>query len=269
MKTLILLFSAIVLIGCSAHIGENGANEKINRPGKSSGIKYEDVTQPILGERIDGPAGIRDTINGKLLFTLNDNTLVQCTPMENGWYVVGIMMDLDTGELRISKVKKGRKIMSGGSLTGEINADMQVSTTTDYKHVWTELIGYTHKDNIRPESIIENALLTYMETNSGKRTEKDFEPFIRNFGLEKDEQLEGYIVYNTYENWIADPSPMWRLGLVFRSGQLVALLHSRPLQIAETTDHDLGSGFDCLTYNDDSRATEVVKMFRHFVKQVD
>ena len=36
----------------------------------------------ILGERIDGPANVRDSANGKIIFTLNDDVLIETAPQE-------------------------------------------------------------------------------------------------------------------------------------------------------------------------------------------
>jgi len=40
-------------------------------------VPKTDVDTIIISERIDGPANIRDTISGRLLFSLNDNILLK------------------------------------------------------------------------------------------------------------------------------------------------------------------------------------------------
>jgi len=37
----------------------------------------EKISNKVLGERINGPANIRDTINGKILFSLDDNVKIE------------------------------------------------------------------------------------------------------------------------------------------------------------------------------------------------
>ena len=72
MRNLLTLILIISLIAC-----HNNSTDKT--------INNVDSTQVSLfsGERIDGPANIRDKINGKVLFTINDNILVETTPTEN------------------------------------------------------------------------------------------------------------------------------------------------------------------------------------------
>ena len=38
-----------------------------------------------VGERINGPANIRDTVNGNVLFSLNDGVLIETSPAINKW----------------------------------------------------------------------------------------------------------------------------------------------------------------------------------------
>lgn len=277
MRITFLLLVAFTLFACT-----NGTVEQESAAGQSEKVSTLDRTegrgdqadgasasQPILGERIDGPANIRDAINGKLLFTLYDGTLVSSTPIKNDWYNIGLLMDIDNKEPGMIELKAGRKIIVDGQEVGEIKSEMIVYTFTGNDHSLAELIGYTHRDNIRPGTIIENALADHLRTLDGKRSTGQFQSFIKDFDLEKVEDFEGYTVYRNFESWLEDPSPMWRIGLVFEKEELVAILHSRPLQIDGTTDHKLSRAFDCLVYNDTANARELVRMFNQFVNSVD
>ncbi|MCB0632869.1 MAG: hypothetical protein R2824_03640 [Saprospiraceae bacterium] len=270
MRTTFIILAVYLLAACSTKTGEPENASTIDQSEipviQSMGVDY---SEPVIGERIDGPANIRDGINGKLLFTLNNDVLVSCTPLENDWYSVGIFMDIDTSELTISTVKKGRKIIVDGKEVGEIKSDMTVYPRRGYPKVWIELTGHTHKDNIKPGTIIENALVDYLRSSGNGRTIAQLQPFIQQFELERSDQFKGYTLYTNYENWLDDPSPMWRIGLVFRNDRLVSILHSRPLDIAETTDYKLLRGFDCLVYNDVANPEEIVMKFSLFVNSVD
>lgn len=263
----------MTLIACSTQSNDQKNSAANKEPLKTDSVENPDNNtpsfEPIIGERIDGPANIRDTINGKLLFTLYDNTLVTCTPVQNDWYVIGLTMDIDTSEYEINELKKGRKIIVDGEEIGEILSDFTVSTGTNYKMTWAELVGYTHKDNIKPNVIIESVLPDYITEAGNDRTIKSLEPLIENFELAKDDQFDGYTVYYNYENWIDDPSPMWRIGLTFRDDRLIAILHSRPIDVEGTTDHKLDRGFGCLTFNDIENADDIINMFNRFVNSVD
>lgn len=278
MKTTSAIILILFLSACTSDSNESGTTSSNSSTTTSTDTSKNSsnqtssktaVTAPMIGERIDGPANIRDAINGQLLFTLYDHTLVNCTALKNNWYTVGLLMDIGKGEAGIKEVKKGRKIMMDGKEVGELKADMEVYTGSNDKEAWAELIGYTHKDNIKPESIIENALAAYLSKIEGDRTSGKYQNFIRQFDLEKSDQFEGYTLYYTYENWIDDPSPMWRIALVFQKDRLVSILHARPLKAGNTTKHKIGRGFGCLTYNDIENSKEIVDMFKQFVNSVD
>jgi hypothetical protein len=234
---------------------------------KKTGKKHSS-SEKIVEERINGPANIRDTIGGKILFRLNDNARVSCTPLENNWYVVGVMMDIDTSEFGNNKVLKGRKILVNNKESGEVLRDMEVSTAMGGDVAWAVISGYTHKDNIKQETILENVLKKKINDNSDRKI-NSFKDIIDDFQLEKDDQFKGYTVYYNYENWIDDPSPMWRIGLVFQNDTLVAILHSRPIQINATKDYQLDRGFDCILFNDTKDKEKLVQTFNHFVNSVD
>jgi hypothetical protein len=277
MRTFFIFLTAFTLFTCSSENSEQNQSSTdsqsaaITEPAQKSRQATPQVKapDPIIGERIDGPANIRDQINGKLLFSLNDHTLVNCTPLQNDWYQIGLLMDIEAGQSGMLEISEGQKIRVDGREVGEVKSDMSVYSGTDGEKSWAELIGYTHKDNIKPESIIETALSEYMSTVDNERSVAQLQDFIQQFQLEKNDGFEGYTIYYNYENWIEDPSPMWRIGLVFQNNRLVSILHSRPLEIAGTNDHRFNRGFDCLTYKDVDNSSEIVKMFRQFVNSVD
>lgn len=231
-----------------------------NTTDKKSDPQDNISVEPIIQERIDGPANIRDTINGEIVFKLYDNVLIECTQLENGWYIIAIDPTNPAEDYRDNFIKKGTKILVNNQVVGETVQDAEVTLG---------LNGYTHKDNIKSETIIELVLTEHIKSISPDRTILDFTPIIDKFQLDKDDQFEGYTVYYNYENWIDDPSPMMRIGLVFKDNKLVAILHSRPLDIKNTTDNKLDRGFDCLTYNDIVNTDDIVKMFNNFVNSVD
>ena len=249
MTKYILILLTFVFISCSSQ----NDTEKANKEQANVAIKVN----PIIGERIDGPANIRNAINGDIIFILYDNVIVECTQPENDWYQIGIIPDNPAEDYNDYFLKKGTKIIVGDEIIGETVKDCEVTFG---------MLGYTHSKNIKTQSIIENAFTTF---NKEYRSFSNFENFINDFKLEKDNQFNGFDVYVNYENWIDDISPMMRFGLVFRNSKLVAILHSRPLKIKGTTDNKLDYGFDCLTYNDIANSSEIVKMFNQYVNSVD
>ena len=272
-KRLVFLFIS-VLFSC-----QSKPKPKSNATSKTESkpitlIKDDDSNQDmkdpkIMGERLDGPANIRDGVYGKLLFSLDNHVLVSCTPLENDWYMIGIRMDIpeDAGDIRV--VKSGRKIVVDGEEVGTLKADIEVYPQQWDKGMKAELIGYTHKNNIQPATIIENVLADYLMSDTGQRSFNQLKSFIQLFGMEKTDQFDGYTIYYNYENWIDDLSPMWRVGLVFHADKLVAILHSRTIDIPFTSDHKLGRTMACMVYNDVEDVDKIVSTFRQFVNTVD
>ncbi|NHN24693.1 hypothetical protein FIA58_003305 [Flavobacterium jejuense] len=259
MKKYSLILMVFCFISCLSEKKQEEEQEKENTNLKEE-ITTPKETEPIIGERIDGPANVRDTIDGEVLFTLYDNTFVESTPKENDWNKIGILPTNPKSDFENDHLKKGVKIIVDGQIVGETKKDVELSMG---------LIGYTHKENIKAHSIIENILMDLFKKQKNKRNLEDFKSFITNFKLEKETQFEGMTVYYNYENWIDDPSPMMRIGLVFKNKNLVAILHSRPLTIEGTKDNKLDYAFDCLTFTDVKDADEIVKIFNHFVHSVD
>lgn len=223
-------------------------------------VKEQTNEEIIIGERIDGPANIRDTINGKIIFELYDNAYVETTELKNDWYIIGIAPSNGVNDYTNENfIKKGTELFQDNKPIGKAIEDVEVTIGA---------IGYTHKSNIKPESIIENVLKKHLKTKNSRAFE-NLETIINQFQLSKTEQFDDYEVYYNYENWIDDPSPMYRIGLIFNDKKLVAVLHSRPLAIKNTKTTNLERAFDCSIYNDVLNADEIVKLFNHFVNSVD
>jgi len=224
-----------------------------------------------FGERIDGPANVRDSINGSIKFILTDDLIVENSEQINDWCEVGVFIPLTTKQYEESALIKGTKIYDkAGSLICETVSDVELWMTNENGGDKYGFIGgYTHKTNIKNETIIENALTKYINSVGINRNLKDFIKAIEQFQLERDEGFKGFEVFFNYESWIVDPSPMMRIGLVFQKERLVAIIHSRPLQINGTSDNKLDYAFDCLTYNDIDNKDEIVSMFNLYVNSVD
>jgi len=251
----VLLFSIItcaLLAGCGPSVTVNNTSDTTQAPVTTEKKKKVVLPAgPIIGERINGPANIRSAPNGEVLFSLDDYTLVTCTEAANGWYQVGLTADLpnDAQAFSSDTLHKGREIIVDGKVAGKVLKDMAVSTGTNTKRTWAELTGYTYKDNLYPQTIIENVLPAYLDSVK-EHTLKSMQPFISNFRLEKNDLLPSFVTYLNYENWIEDPSPLMRLQLVFFKDKLVGVVHSRPLVLHQAADTRLERGFNVAFFDD-------------------
>jgi hypothetical protein len=95
--------------------------------------------------------------------------------------------------------------------------------------------------------------------------------FITNFNLDKDDRFSPFVTYANYENWIDDPSPMYRLQLVFKDNHLLGVVHSRPISLSNTTTHQLARNFQATFYNNTKKEDidEFIKKFNEFVSTAD
>lgn len=227
----------------------------------------------IIGERIKGFTPVRDTINGKIVFALFDSTLVDCTPLRNGHYQIGLMVEITNEEYEknITTFEKGREIKVNGKIIGEVLESVEISTSSTGEKSWAALVGYIDEKYIYAETIIENVFTKYVEDLSDDRTIEELQSFIASFRLDKDDRFSPFITYANYENWIDDPSPMYRLQLIFKENHLIGFVHSRPISISNTTDHKLARGFQVAFYDDVDKIVvdQFIKKFNDFVSVAD
>ena len=97
-----------------------------------------------------------------------------------------------------------------------------------------EIYCFTYKSNIRPESIVENELEKLLNENLTDLSLKRFEKHMKEFNYREGilipdyEQLSSFMVH---ENAIEDPSPLDRVRLIFEEDNLIAIVHSRNMEI--------------------------------------
>ena len=269
MKNLVYIVALIFIMSCNS----NRTDEKnvVKSELEKTNIPVLLKAETIIGERIDGPANIRSKPNGDILFELHDDVLVETsTKLDKGWYQVLVYADIEYEEFEMDSILGGRSIMLGKDTIGKVLKTHYVDTGRGENHAYAMLYGYTHEDNIKPETLIEN-----MFQNNLVRKGRDFSSwisFIKIFNLEKGaigyEKFESY--YN-YENSIDDPSPGFRIVLLFEGKILVGLIHSREMEIDKTTTHKLDRSYYVTFFNDYSEKgqMEFVNYMNEWIQQVD
>src|SRR5690554_2792428 len=106
MKYFTLTLLLILLISCNTSQQEIKENSEL-----------------IIGERIDGPANIRDKPNGDVLLELNDNVLIDVSEIENGWCKVIVRPELEQDEFKDFDeitITKNRPIIQNGETIGKM-----------------------------------------------------------------------------------------------------------------------------------------------------
>lgn len=273
-KTLFPFLLFVMLTSCSSEPGSSDkSNGKSEEPNNTSAkLKLPDLKRsgPIVGERIDGPANVRNKPDGEVLFQLSDWTLVEATEVENDWLQIMVMAEIPEADFGLDSMKKGRLLFENSDTIGQVLKTHGTSTAKGSK-TWAYLYGYTHKSNIYSTSIIENILLQNLDISD--RSLIAWKDFIDQFRLDTAdyEEFDGLRGYYNYENSIEDPSPGYRILLLFEEDQLVGILHSRDFNLDTFTQSKLDWSYYVSFYNDypESKQKAYIDYMNTFIRSVD
>tara|TARA_B100000809_G_C14949921_1_gene463495 strand:+ start:11 stop:844 length:834 start_codon:yes stop_codon:yes gene_type:complete len=248
MRIVIFISLLFVLSSCSSEIEEkvqltqNKISKNIDTTSVQSNLEYEKPMPfiPIIGERIDGPANIRDSINGKIIFELFDNALVETSLLENNWFTIGLFVKVDSIQNHKGYIEPNQKLIDFEENIIGVTKDT-VRLIMDDKDYWL-IWGKTYKDNIKKESIPELELLNLIE--KGNIDSVQINRFIRNFNFKYDDRLnfEGIKLYFIYQSLIIDPSPRDRISLLFDNDTLIGFVHSRSIKATKFETYELIRG---------------------------
>ena len=228
------------------------------------GLLTATITQ---AEIIDGPANIRETINGKPRFSLENGVEVECEDDINGWHVIGFTAKVPE-DLKDWVLPKGFELYSyDGKYIGKTLALVEFSAMDGDCAILT---GYTYKSNIVESSKIESKVGKLITPNEIMNL-SDFEEHIKKYNYQDDNQFDWGMTYIYYETWISDPSPGARIRLIFENNILIGIIHTRDIKIDGYQDYDMKWGWSLLTNldNNDSRITTIVDGYKFFLSQVD
>lgn len=249
---------------------EGNTNNRLATKAAIPAAPKKNTTSPIIGERVNGKAILRDQPNGQPVVTLLDYVPLRAAKLQKDWYPVNIDFDITPEEYRKPLFRKGRKLEVNGRPAGTLEKDIRLPVATNGEKMWATIEGYVDKKSLRSGSIIETALTTFLNQHKG-RSIQDMEPFIHNFQLEEEKVLKPYKLYFNYESGIDDPSPLYRLALIFQGQQLIGVLHSRPLTLEGSTTRRLQRGFtvNYLPGIDQTLKDDFATKFNKFILTVD
>lgn len=183
----------------------------------------------ILAEKIDGPANVHDTIEGNILFEINDNVEVETTQTINKLLIVKVYIILPE-DVQNKMIPKGTKLYDEKyNFIGKAINDIPYNGYFISKGVQlTSIQGYIHSCNIREESIVENQIEKIINRNNILRL-NDFKTHIVSFDYYFDDQFGWTDTYIYYESTIHDPSPGDRVRLFFENNMLIGIIHYRKI----------------------------------------
>ena len=224
----------------------------------------------IISERIDGPANVRAEPNGEILFILNDNVIVDIAPEIEDWHEVFCYVEIPLEDYGMDSILVNRPLIDQKDTFGLVVKTHKVGTGTDGVNAYAALWGYIHKNNIKPYSIIENNLVEQLEDND--RSFEDWQAFIASFALEETFiNYESLQTYGNYENTVEDPSPGFRMVLLFEGENLVGLLHSREIPLKQMNTTPLEEEYFVSFFEDYPIELQrgFINHMNHFVNSVD
>lgn len=224
---------------------------------------------PILGERTQGRVLIFDKADGIPLFELYDNVLVESTPAQDDVVQILVYADLKPEEINLEKLEEGRYLVAAGDTIGKVLKTLEANTGQG-EHTFAMLMGYTSLKNIKPETIIENDLVQTLKVNS--KDFSDWEGFIKKYDLSpKGFDYKNFESYYNYENSIEDPSPGFRIVLLFEAKKLVGIVHTRPMSLDGFSTQKLDRGYSVSFVTDfpQKQQKDFIKYANNWLASVD
>jgi hypothetical protein len=271
MKHIFLILSFLIIVACSSKT-EN-ENEQIldQKTEDLKIIEEEEYTQEILkGERIDGPANVRERENGKIILSLDDNILVETSPIKGDWLQIGFFIQIDPVEGSIIKLYPEEQLKSTDrSFIGKVKDTIEVWRIYDNVGL---IEGYTHIGNIKEYSIPETALEKALKRRDF--TKSSLDKYIKSFEFieYKLNQELNYRQLFIYESYVVDPSPRDRITLLFDNyDKLIGVFHTRKLHLPEYETFELtrGHSFTCIADLDKSEKQRIIHERIKFYNSVD
>lgn len=263
----ILLFAT--MLACTSKT-ENTEKVLDQKDGVNEVFEDEEVDEVLLGERIDGPANVRDKENGKVILSLDDHVLVEAFPIQDEWYQIGFYIQLDKGiDPIVNFNPETHLIGKDGHPIGKTKGSIEVWRTDDS----TGLVeGFTHVGNIKKHSIPEIAL--GREIRKGHFTFSALKEYVESFGF-MEYELNPSLNYRQlfiYESSIIDPSPRDRITLLFdKSDNLAGIFHTRKLLLPEYETYKLtrGHSYTCIADLDKTEKRRIIDERINFYNSVD
>ncbi len=229
----------------------------------------EIVVKNEVGEQIDGPANVRTSVNGDLLFELNDGVVVHAGIEKNKWLKIGVFVKVNNREKEDFFIDAESLLYNTrGDIIGKTYQNIPIYMINEQEMV-AYIEGTSHMNNVKPESLIENQLISYLQR--GKRSLQDFGDFIKNHQLEEENSFLDYKGYFVYENMTIDPSPGFRVLLLFKNEELKGVFHSRTLDLNDCSTYHLMDDYKVSFFNDypTEKHEEFVLFMKEWLQGVD
>ncbi|QEC44371.1 hypothetical protein [Pseudobacter ginsenosidimutans] len=271
MKRICIPLCLLMFAACQDEPAKVSSEKKVDSPAvtipapDTNTAAQVDFDGPVLSERIDGPANIRNAVNGKTLFSIENNVAVTAREPEKGWVEIGVWIDLDSDDQKI--VKRGSTIYRDSKAIGKALEDVHLYETFTINNKKRGVLnGFTSVSNIRPSTIPENAF-TELAKNKTALTLSDVKSFLENYKFNDFNGLiEGYKGFVFYESEILDPTAAPRFWPVFRGNELMVVFHSRKMNIPGVKTEPFQGGYITVFSNDAEAVKQLKDKFVSFMQ---
>jgi len=206
----------------------------------------------VYAEIIDGPANIREKPEGRIIAVLNDGMEVEIVPpyiWAKSWLSVGFIVYVEKKAFINNPKKlevKGKYLLydKQGRIIGKTMETFKIGWDIGSENGRVGIVidnSYTHKGNIRADTIPEYELAKVLDTSEAPILKDKLMGFLIKYNFEKwplakDKEIEDYFIY---ESWIYDISPMPRLELILYKNRLVSVIHRNLLMSNKFKSNDL------------------------------
>lgn len=224
---------------------------KFNTLAAALGVLFLSAGGPLGAEIIRGPAELRSAEAGKGVVSLYDGVKVECVDSTAPWKETGFVAYVEPAYLaEDGKLKKGAVFYDkAGKTFGRVTEAFPLEFSpgkpdpkTGRAEIEIVLLGNYH--DIKQDSIIEIALARELKSALGVPAPAALAGHLKKFGYEKWSGSEGVESFGVYETWIEDPSPGFRVLLIFHGGKLAAVMHSREIRYKFVSSKKISRGYE-------------------------
>lgn len=193
-----------------------------------------------------GTINVYDKSKKEIVFKLYDNTKIECGDFEGKWQSMVIYLPSTKAYFKANiKLKKGDALIDySGRKIGYV-----VSNSVDATPLYSQsdnsyqmrYAGYITANDVRQETVPENILENIITSNRKHLVYRNFKEFIAQFGLKsyKDDVDKKYPPNRSYvlsyDIYVVS-NAVFRIQLIFNKDNLVAILHSRKLNVTGFND---------------------------------
>ena len=183
----------------------------------------------LYAARIDGPANIRENPKGKAILLLNDGVYVDCDceELNTDWFLIGITIKLEPDRDSFY-IKKNQLLYDlDGQEIGKALTPLRIEQhyeKKDGKHIG-DIVAYTHKDNIRKNSFLLNALTDILAHKNTGLTFLNLTDHLKEFRYQPWIDTNKFKTFTYSDPWMVTETPSLRVSLIFHREKLVAVIH--------------------------------------------